>query len=254
MPLWQSTPCNMPRFFVDKDAVGEQELTLTGGDAFHIARSLRMAVGDAITVSDGEGGEYSCRLSRIRDDECIAEILARGEASGESPVRITLYMAYPKSDKLELVIQKAVELGVCEIVPFESSRCIKRPKAEKIEKQTARLARIAEEAAKQCGRGILPRVGEPISFSEMLRRARGAECSLFCYEGDGARSMKAVLTENSDKRSFSVIVGSEGGFSPEEAEAAISAGLCSVNLGPRIRRCETAPIYALSALSYFFEL
>ena len=254
MPLWQSTPCNMPRFFVDKDSIGEGEVLLTGGDAFHIARSLRMAVGDEITVSDGEGGEYACRLSRIRDEECVAEILSRSEASGESPVRITLYMAYPKSDKLELVIQKAVELGAAEIIPFESSRCIKRPKAEKIEKQTARLARIAEEAAKQCGRGILPTVGEPISFSEMLKRACEAECSLFCYEGCGARSMKAVLAENAGKKSFSVIVGSEGGFSPEEAESAARAGLNSVNLGPRVLRCETAPMYALSAISYFFEL
>ena len=244
----------MPRFFVNSDAIGEREVILTGGDAFHIARSLRMAVGDEITVSDGEGGEYFCRLSRIRDDECIAEILTRGSSSSESPVKISLYMAYPKSDKLELVIQKAVELGAYEIIPFESSRCIKRPKADKVEKQTARLERIAEEAAKQCGRGILPRVGEPISFSEMLRRAGEAECPIFCYEGEGARSVKAVLAENADKKSFSVIVGSEGGFSPEEAEAAIAAGLHSVNLGPRILRCETAPMYALSAISYFFEL
>ena len=254
MPLWQSAPDSMPKFFVDKDAIGESEVLLTGGDAFHIARSLRMAVGDGITVSDGEGGEYSCRLTRIRDEECIAEILSRGEASGESPVKISLYMAYPKSDKLELVIQKAVELGVYEIIPFESSRCIKRPKAEKIEKQTARLARIAEEATKQCGRGILPRVGEPISFSEMLKRAGESECPIFCYEGEGARSMKAVLSENADKKTFSVVVGSEGGFSPEEAASAICAGLNSVNLGPRILRCETAPMYALSAISYFFEL
>ena len=106
----------MPRFFVDKDAIGERDVVLGGGDAFHIARSLRMAVGDEITVSDGEGNEYACRLSRIRDEECTAEILTRGKASSESPVRISLYMAYPKSDKLELVIQKAVELGVFEII------------------------------------------------------------------------------------------------------------------------------------------
>ena len=244
----------MPRFFVDKSFVGDREITITGSDAFHIARSLRMAVGDGITVSDGEGGEYDCRLNRIRDDECTAEIISVGRSSGESPVRISLYMAYPKSDKLELVIQKAVELGCCEIIPFESSRCIKRPKVEKIEKQTARLARIAEEAAKQCGRGVIPTVSEPLSFSEMLRAAGNAECALFCYEGEGAVSLKALRSENADKKSFSVIVGSEGGFSPEEAKSAIAAGLHSVNLGPRILRCETAPMYALSALSYFFEL
>lgn len=244
----------MPGFFVSKQAIGEKELIISGTDAYHIARSLRMAVGDTVTVSDGCGAEYVCRLTRIRDDECTAEILSRGDASGEPPIRISLYMAYPKSDKLELVIQKAVELGASEIVPFESSRCIKRPKAEKIEKQTARLSRIAEEAAKQCGRGILPAVREPVSFAEMLRLAGEAECGLFCYEGKGTASLKAVLTENAGCKSFSVIVGSEGGFSPEEAASAKEAGLNSVNLGPRILRCETAPIYALSALSYFFEL
>ncbi len=244
----------MPGFFVKKQAIGENEIIISGDDAHHIARSLRMAVGDGITVSDGEGAEYKCRLSRIRDDECVAEILSLGDAAGEPPVKISLYMAYPKSDKLELVIQKAVELGAFEIVPFESSRCIKRPKADKIEKQTARLSRIAEEAAKQCGRGILPLVREPVSFAEMLKLAKEADCGLFCYEGEGRLSLKTALSENAACKSFSVIVGSEGGFSAEEASAAKEAGLLSVNLGPRILRCETAPIFTLSALSYFFEL
>jgi len=244
----------MPRFFVDKDSIGDSVLTLTGTDAYHIARSLRMAKGDEITVCDGDGGEYHCRLTRIRDDVCTAEILTRGEASGESPVKISLFMAYPKSDKLELIIQKAVELGVYEIIPFESSRCIKRPKAEKIEKQTARLARIAEEAAKQCGRGILPLVREPVSFLQMQELAGESDAALFCYEGTGTRSLKEVLAECSQKKSFAVIVGSEGGFSAEEASAAERAGFYSVNLGPRILRCETAPFYALSSLSFFFEL
>ena len=244
----------MPRFFVNKDAVGEEEIRIIGADAFHIARSLRMAVGDTVTVLDGEGGEYRCRLTRIRDEECTAEIVESSAAGGESPVRITLFMAYPKSDKLELVVQKAVELGAAEIIPFESSRCIKRPKAEKTEKQTARLSRIAEEAAKQCGRAVLPTVGEPLRFSDMLKRATECELPLFCYEGECAASLKATLEKHSDAKSIAVIVGSEGGFSAEEAEMATGVGCLSVNLGPRILRCETAPLYALSSISYFFEL
>lgn len=244
----------MPRFFVTPEAISDRSLAITGGDAYHIARALRMAVGDELTVADGTGKEYLCRLTRIRDEEAIAEILSERESSCESPARITLYMAYPKSDKLELVIQKAVELGAARIVPFESQRCIKRPKAEKIEKQTARLARIAEEAAKQCGRAIMPTVGEPVSFAEMLKDAGKASLALFCYEGDGARSLRAVLEESDGIDTCAVIVGSEGGFSPEEAKSAVDAGLTSVNLGPRILRCETAPMYALSALSYHLEL
>ena len=245
----------MPRFFVDKDSIGECEVVLTGGDAFHIARSLRMAVGDEITVSDGEGGEYSCRLSRIRDEECVAEILTRGRASSESPVKISLYMAYPKSDKLELVIQKAVELGVFEIIPFESSRCIKKPKPEKAERDLARLSRIAEEAAKQCGRSRLVKILSSLSYTEMLCAIKNSDLALFCYEGDGARSLREILSSlDNNIKSIAVIVGSEGGFSLSEAEAAREAGAVITNLGPRILRCETAPSYILSALSYHFEL
>lgn len=254
MPLWQGVLNAMPRFFIDPEAVSEGVATVSGGDAYHIARSLRMAVGDEITLADGEGCEYLCRLTRIRDEECRAEVLSSRRSESESPAEISLYMAYPKSDKLELVIQKAVELGAARIIPFESSRCIKRPKAEKIEKQTARLSRIAEEAAKQCGRARLPEVCEPIGFRAMLEAASAAELPLFCYEGEGTRSLREVLDGADSPRSISVIVGSEGGFSPEEAEAAEAAGLIPVNLGPRILRCETAPMYALSAISYRLEL
>ena len=244
----------MPRFFVEPEAICEGHATVAGGDAYHIARSLRMAVGDEITLADGSGKEYLCRLTKIRDEECTAEVISEQISHSESPAEITLYMAYPKSDKLELIIQKSIELGAARIVPFESSRCIKRPKAEKIEKQTARLQRIAEEAAKQCGRARLPIVAEPISFKKMLEEAATAELSLFCYEGRGTRSLKEVLGTDTSPSSISVIVGSEGGFSPEEAEAAAAAKLTPVNLGPRILRCETAPMYALSAISYQLEL
>ena len=244
----------MPRFFVEPDAICNGSATVAGGDAYHIARSLRMAVGDDITLADGSGREYICRLVKIRDEECTAEVLSARASTSESPAEITLYMAYPKSDKLELIIQKAVELGAARIVPFESSRCIKRPNAEKIEKQTARLARIAEEAAKQCGRARLPAVAEPVSFKKMLEEASAAQLSLFCYEGDGTKSLKAILSAGCVPATISIIVGSEGGFSPEEAEAAKEAGLTPVNLGPRILRCETAPMYALAAISYQLEL
>ena len=244
----------MPRFFAPNDAFCEGCVTIIGEDAFHIARSLRMAVGDEITVCDMKRREHLCRLTKIRDEECTAEILSSRDGKTESPVDISLYMAYPKGDKLEVVIQKAVELGASRIIPFESSRCIKRPSPEKAEKQNARLSRIAEEAAKQCGRAVLPTVSLPITYKEALTQAKGAELSIFCYEGDGTKSFKKVLNENKNAKSVSLIIGSEGGFSREESQAASDAGLIPVNLGPRILRCETAPSYALSAISYFFEL
>ena len=138
----------MARFFVTKNDINEDQITVSGKDAFHIARSLRMAVGDKITVCDEDGTEYFCELTRIRDEECTCTVLSESAGSTESPVHITLYMAYPKGDKLETVVQKSVELGASEIVPFESSRCIKRPAQDKADKIAERLSRIAEEAAK----------------------------------------------------------------------------------------------------------
>lgn len=244
----------MPAFFTDRELILEDKILIRGDDAFHIARSLRMAVGDALTVSDGQGTEYSCELVRIRDDECECRIISSDRSLAELPVDVTLYMAYPKGDKLETVVQKAVELGCSRIVPFESSRCIKRPKAEKADKQTERLMRIAKEAAKQCGRARLPEVTPPVSFDKMLSMARESELSVLCYEGERERSIKSVLEGAGEVASISVVVGSEGGFSEDEAAKCREAGLLSVTLGRRILRCETAPAYVLSAISYCFEL
>lgn len=245
----------MPRFFINKSQIDGNTLFIDGDDARHIARSLRMAVGDEITVCDGEGTEYTSSLTRIRDERCDCEITEVRLSSAEPKARITLFMAYPKSDKLETVIQKAVELGAYEIVPFESSRCIKRPKADKAEERTLRLNRIAEEAAKQCGRAILPKVSIPLSYSQMISRAKESELAIFCYEGEGATSLKKILETKSEvPESIAVIVGSEGGFSEKEAAEAKEAGMTVANLGPRILRCETAPDYCLSAISYRFEL
>lgn len=245
----------MPRFFLGAGGFDSEGMTvtLTGDDAHHIARSLRMAVGDLITVCTPDGRAFTCALRQIRDDEVTGQILTELESRSE-PIRpVRLFMAYPKGDKLETVIQKAVELGAARITPFESSRCIKRPDAGKIEGRVARWNRIALEAAKQCGRCRVPTVDAPLSFAGMLEAAAAAPLALFCYEADGVPTIRAALTNSPDPAAVSVIVGAEGGFSPEEAVRAIRAGCIPVNLGPRILRCETAPDYALSAISYHFE-
>ena len=245
----------MPRFFINEESISGGAAAIVGDDARHIARSLRMAVGDEITLADGSGAEYTAKLTKIRDDICEADIVSKRRSEGEPPSKITLFMAYPKSDKLELVIQKAVELGASRIVPFESERCIKRPDESKAAARRVRHERIAEEAAKQCGRAILPTVLAPISFTSMLGEAARCALVLFCYEGEGAVSLKAILSEHEGApESIAVIVGSEGGFSPAEAEAARARGFRIANLGARILRCETAPDYVLSAISYHFEL
>lgn len=245
----------MSRFFVDKSRINDGTIIIDDQDAFHIARSLRMAVGDEICVCDENGNEYITELERIRDEECVCKIIDKRVGAAESPCHITLYMAYPKGDKLETVVQKSVELGASRIIPFESSRCIKRPPEEKMAKITARLSKIAEEAAKQCHRSKLPSVLPMIKFKDLTEQIPEYSLTLFCYEGKGAESLKCVLEQYGKVGGkISVIIGSEGGFSADEAEKIIAAGAKCVNLGPRILRCETAPDYCLSAISYHFEL
>ena len=240
-------------FFTDSSLIDDNCAVILGDDARHIARSLRMAVGDAITVSDGKGAVYLCRLDMIRDERCECGIIERCAATSESPVEITLFMAFPKGDKLETVIQKSVELGVSRIIPFESERCIKIPKSEKLDRVLERYNRIATEAAKQCGRAILPVVEAPTTISRLKELAGEFDLPLFCYEGEGTVSLKSALDKDGARR-ICAVVGCEGGFSEAEASALVDAGFIPVNLGPRILRCETAPSYVLSAISYKFEL
>ena len=236
----------MPRFFVTDGSLSPsaREVTLSGEDARHISLSLRMAAGEELTLSDGEGNDYLCRLQALTPTAVAAEVLSCRRGEAEPPFPIYVYMAYPKGDKLETVIQKAVELGASRIVPFVSERCVKLPKADRADAKQKRLSRIAEEAAKQCGRSRLPTVGEPLSFADMLREGAKAPLALFCYEGERAQSLRAVLSGLPCPSEVSVVIGSEGGFSEAEARAAREAGFLSVHLGARILRTE----YALAAL------
>ena len=243
----------MPRFFVSESAVSDGTVTVAGADAYHIARSLRMAVGETITVCTQSGRELTCTLQRIRDDSVEAKILSERPAGGESPLSISLYVAYPKGDKLETVVQKATELGVASVTPFASEFVVRKPKPDKINAETERLSRIAAEAAKQSRRGRIPTVCPPLSFPEMLGDAGRSELVLFCYEGEGTLPLPAALPEK-PPRTVSVIVGSEGGFSMREVAAAKDAGFTPIGLGKRILRCETAPLFVLSCLSFRYEL
>ncbi len=243
----------MPRFFIENEDFDGKIAVIRGEDAFHVARALRLAVGDEITVCTKAGDSFAAKLTYIRDEEVKAEVLFALPTT-ESPLDITLFMGYPKGDKLETVVQKAVELGVRFVVPFISSRCVKRPDEKGEKKSRERLCRIADEASKQCGRCRLSEVSPIVSFDDVIVTAKNFDLPLFCYEGEGCSSLPAVLAAHPQAKSVAVIVGSEGGFSPEEAKAAVAAGFLPVNLGPRILRCETAPSYILSALSYHYEL
>ena len=246
----------MPRFFVTSNQIDGDTVTITGEDAHHLSRALRCAVGDMVTVCDMSRTEYQCQLTDFLPDRVLARILSSAPANTEPPVHITLYQALPKGDKLDTVIQKAVECGVCRIVPFESERCVMRAKPDTEHRKTERRRRIAHEAAKQCGRGVLPEVAQTVSFAEMLRLAQQADATFFCYEGEGTLPIGALLAKNDIPHggSIAVVIGSEGGFSLQEAERALEKGFYMTGLGPRILRTETAPLFALACIACYFEL
>lgn len=248
----------MPRFFVSKDRIDEIErkVSIVGDDAIHIARSLRMAVGESLTVCDGQGMEYECVLEYIRDSESVCTIVSSSSSKAEPPYEIRVYQALVKGERFDTVIQKSVEFGATSIIPFESSRCVVRLRGEREDGKSRRRRRIAAEAAKQCGRGRIPTVADPLSFDGMLEEAKKCSLALFCYEKEDAVLLGSLLRKIEVKmpQSISIIVGPEGGFSEEEAERARACGVLPVGLGKRILRTESAAAFVLACLSLFFEL
>ena len=251
----------MPRFFVRRQQINENVVTVLGEDAHHISRSLRMAVGEHITVCDMQGVEYDCELTHFGDTEVLARILSSKTSDNEPPVYIKVFQALPKGDKLDTIIQKAVECGVSEIIPFESERCVVKIKREAEDKKNQRRNRIAEEAAKQCGRSFLPNVRQSVGFSEMVSLAKESDICFFCYEGDGTRPIGELLDSivkgaqgNDAPKSISIVIGSEGGFSLEEAYLCKNEGMIMTGLGKRILRTETASGFVLACITCFFEL
>ncbi len=243
----------MPRFFVRQDQINDGIVTIKGDDAHHISRSLRMAAGEIITVCDMQKNEYECCLEGFTD-VVTARIVFQRHIDCEMPCRVHLFQGLPKGDKLDTVIQKAVECGVYDITPFECDRCIVKVKPDAESNKTARRCRIALEAAKQSGRGIVPEVFPTCSFKQMLERCAGYDAIVFCYEGDGTVGLKTLLSEMKDCKDIALVVGPEGGFSLDEVDKVRSIGAKPAGLGGRILRTETAATFALACMTYEFEL
>jgi len=239
----------MPRFFVTPEDVCGEEIFIRGADAQHIGKVLRMRQGEKLTVCDTAGCDYFCSVAQIAPDCVTLAVESSSPTISEPSVRVVLYVALSKGDKLDYIVQKAVELGAHEIRLFTSKYCVVKWTEKDAEKKTERLCRIAAEAAKQCGRGILPQVLAPVPFSKMCKDAAEFPLPILCYEGEKATSLRSVL-EARFCDEIAVVIGAEGGFAPEEAELAVAEGLTSVTLGPRILRCETAPSCVLSAIFY----
>lgn len=238
----------MVRFFVTPEELNGDTLILSGENAQH-AKVLRLKVQEEVLVCDGEGREALCQITEASSGQWV---LDRGEirnSTSEAAVQVRVYLAFPKADKLEHVIQKATELGAFEIIAFPSARCVSKPDEKSLKKKLERWQKIAASAAEQSGRGRIPEVRVLPTYKAVLEEAAQSEKALLFYENEHAVTLKMALSTGSYK-TVSLLTGPEGGLEEREVEQAREAGLQVCTLGKRILRCETAPLCALSAVMY----
>ena len=236
----------MVRFFVSPEELDGEVVSLRGENAQH-AKVLRLKVNEPVLVCDGAGREALCRIRETGDWELSVEEIR--ESTSEASVKVRVYLAFPKADKLEHVIQKATELGAYEIIAFPSARCVSKPDDKSLKKKLERWQKIAASAAEQSGRGRIPQVRVLPGYAAALEEAAQSDKALLFYENEQAVTLKMALTQ-SPYETVSLLTGPEGGLEEREVEQARAAGLQVCTLGKRILRCETAPLCALSAVMY----
>ncbi len=245
----------MQHFFVEPSQIQGNRIRITGTDVNHIRNVLRMHSGEEISVSNGtDGRDYRCEIDTITEDEVLCRLMFIKEDGVELPVRITLFQGLPKADKLELIIQKAVELGVYEIIPMKTARCIMKVDDAKEKKKLERWNGIAEAAAKQSKRGIVPRVAGVMTYKEALDAASRMDVKMIPYEdARGMTFTRELIGHIPTGSDVAILIGPEGGFEPEEVEAAKSLGIEPVTLGKRILRTETAGFTAIAWIGFACE-
>lgn len=234
----------MPRFFVDE--IKEKFHVLSGNDAMHIIKSLRMKPGEEITLCSGDNFDYFCIIDKIVANEVHLVVKEKRPNISEPATKITLYQGIPKLDKMELIVQKCVEIGVYKVVPLMTSRCVSKPNDRSMEKKIDRWRKISKEAAKQSGRGIVPEILETVNIKNICSLSNYDESIVF-YECGGDR-LSEILT--SKPKSMAVFIGPEGGFEPQEVEHMMNLGAKKASFGPRILRTETAAIAAVTLALY----
>lgn len=244
----------MQHFFVIPEQVGETEIYVTGQDVNHMKNVLRMKIGEQVEISDGNNKKYLCEVSAYEDEQAVLRILELREADTELKSRLYLFQGLPKNDKMELIVQKAVELGAYEVIPVSMKRCVVKLDAKKAAKKVERWNSISESAAKQAGRSIIPKVSDVVSYREAMKRAEQLDVVLVPYElEEGMAETKKLLHQIQPGQSVGIFIGPEGGFEREEVEQAIEAGAHPVTLGRRILRTETAGFTMLSILMFELE-
>ena len=242
----------MPRFFVENENIlSDEKIVIGGEDAKHISLSLRARVGEKMTVCDGRGMDYECEIEEITKNEVNLRVLEKNASLAEPSVKTVLYQALVKSDKFDFIVQKCTELGVSEIVPVITERCISRPDDSSLSKKIARWNKIAREAAMQSGRGRIPVVRDALNFNDALSDMKKSDCAFLCYEAEPHIPIDEIYGECGGREkieSISFFVGPEGGIAEAEAEKCSSEGIYLASLGPRILRAETAPLCVVSSL------
>jgi len=245
----------MYQFFVEPEQIQGNTVTILGNDVNHIRNVLRMQPGEEISVSNGlDGKEYRCSITRMDDENVICSLMFIKEDGIELPARVTLFQCLPKGDKMELIIQKAVELGVYQIVPVASKRCVVKLEDKKAAAKVRRWQGIAEAAAKQSRRRIIPEVASVMTFRESLVYAASMDVKLLPYElAEGMEKTKGIIGSLKEGQRIAVFIGPEGGFEEDEAAEALKAGFASITLGRRILRTETAGLTVMGWIMYQLE-
>ena len=244
----------MHRFFAEPGQIGEKEIVITGADVNHIRNVLRMRTGEEVLIADGRGAEYRCKLTDLSENEVRAQILWKLDGNAELASAVTLFQGLPKSDKMDLIVQKCVELGVDRIVPVSTKRAVVKLDAKKEETRLKRWNTISESAAKQSGRGVIPEVSGVMSCGKALEEAKKLEVLLIPYErAEHMAETRRVMGEIRPGQSVGIFIGPEGGFEESEVEEAVAAGAKAITLGKRILRTETAGLAVMAMLSYLLE-
>lgn len=244
----------MHRFFAEPGQIGEKEIVITGADVNHIRNVLRMRADEEVLIADGQGAEYRCKLTDLGENEVRAQILWKLDGNAELASAITLFQGLPKSDKMDLIVQKCVELGVSRIVPVSTKRAVVKLDAKKEQTRLKRWNTISESAAKQSGRGVIPEVSGVMSFGKALEEAKKLDVLLIPYErAEHMTETRRVMGEIRPGQSVGIFIGPEGGFEESEVEEAVAAGAKAITLGKRILRTETAGLAVMAMLSYLLE-
>ena len=244
----------MYHFFINQDQVEDDHIRIIGADVNHIKNVLRMGAGEEVLISNGVDKDYLCEVTSVTAQEVTARILSVEEGGRELPARITLFQGLPKGDKMELIIQKAVELGAYEIVPVETKRTVVKLDKKKEESKLRRWNAVSESAAKQSKRLIVPEVAGVMSLKEALDFSKEFDLTVIPFENaKGMERTREILSQVKPGMNVGIFIGPEGGFEDSEIELSESFGARTVTLGKRILRTETAGLSVLSVLSYLLE-